>query len=221
MDQSHIGYQVMDYLVLVIGSGAAFWIISHFKQVIQTKKEWTAASLTALGFIALGFFTISTPKINKLAIRIGESLFQVGKLEKQIKEKELLIAQQEEELNKIQSRQVAIITDQVSAAEKSGKKIVSAHGSVGISLGKARAIAPNISWSQIINGDDSEKWVILMGGRRNIKPASVDYTNYPPVTMPFLYDTKTGEVQELKIEPQNYKALLEQIKKLNGEASKK
>jgi len=208
-------------VVLLTGAAAAFWIISHFKLVIETKKDWTAASLTALGFIALGFFTISTPKINSLVIRIGENLFQVGKLEKAINEKKEMVAELENSITDLWQQQVTAVTPQLENATNVGKQVVATQGSVGITVEKAKTIAPNESWERFSDGSPKAKWILLSQPKHETKPATNDLEKTIPVSaQPFLYDTKTGQVSPVKLKRETYDTLMNQIPNLKNGTEK-
>jgi hypothetical protein len=220
MDESGLDYRFMDYCILLIGGGAACWIISHFKLVIQTKKDWTAASLAVLGFIALGFFTIATPKITKLALRMGETLLQVGKLEQQVQEKKLAIANLENQLIDLRQEEISKISAQVSEAIKGGKQFVAADGNVGMTVKIAKSLAPSEIWNNLTNGRPEDKWLLLKEHARKGKPASIEQRD-PGMGQPLLYDTRTGTVRPLMVDHAVYNSLLNQIPKLRRDAANK
>lgn len=89
-------------LVLVLGWFACIGVISLIYGLIKSARHGgTVATISVPAlFVSLGFFCISTPKINRLVLDWGKKTLDVSSLERKIDEKQQILARLEDQESK-------------------------------------------------------------------------------------------------------------------------
>lgn len=82
--------QTISIGVFVFGVCIAIYCLTHWKLIIKSEdivKGWKPASIVTIGFIALAFVGITSPKFTKFAIEVGKAKFNVAQLKMDLKKK--------------------------------------------------------------------------------------------------------------------------------------
>jgi hypothetical protein len=188
--------------VLVLGWVLALGILFLLLQLIKsTRHGGTVSSISIPGlFVTLGLFCIATPKINSFILQYGENRLKVGKLEKEIKEKQTELAAIESELRERQTaaNEIRDVSGAVAAAKTSKKDVFSSDGLIVITY---PAIAAALKQKY---GKRSEYWIFQKSkvGNGLASEATV-------------VDEETGDKRTIMLEPNQQTAIEALVKKGN------
>ena len=183
--------------VLLLGWMLAIGVLTLLFQLIKsTRHGATVSTISVPGlFIALGIFCIATPKINSFILQYGENRLKVGKLEREIKEKqsELALIESEIGVRVASANGSREISGVVTAAKNSKKEIFANKGQIVIAYPAIAEVLKQVS------GKQSEYWIFQKS------PTGNSFSSGATV-----YDEATGASRTIELEP-NQHAVIESL----------